>query len=339
MPIFREVKSTLEKALKSGVSAKETRDLVQCCAFLALPLVRKKIGQGRLNLDLLAMTEEDIVFDSLAELFQRDGQGRFPQLDSYFTSFHLGELSEAEIIIHLRKIVFINVHKTIIRLYSETDPTMGKILRNIKLGISKTDFFEEAVRFGETMLVVKNMNPLFNKPLIGSSEVQRALHGVVNVRDTIPAILAKLFTVFAEQEQFQRALPLFQLATTVKEVYVVGWETESVVIPTVEEEIDTKRIRDIIGETCRKQLREMRHSYIETEKVSEEMFYRYFQTVESILKEEYLDGSTVKRSYFDHFAEHCPNISLVEYRDQHRTTIEYLTKKTRTRLQLSLKAM
>jgi len=339
MPIFRDIKFVFEKALKNGVSAKETRDLVQYCAFLALPLVRKKLGKGRLNLDLLAMNEEDIVFDSLAELFQRSDQGKFPQMDSYFDSSNISALSDEEIIIHLRKIVFMNVHKTIIRLYSETDPTFGKILRNIKLGIAKTDLFEETTRFGETILIVKHMDPLFGKPLMKFSELQMAINGVVNVHDTIPLILSKLNTILTKQEQFQRGLQLFQLAATIKEVYIMGWETESVVIPTIEDELDSQHIRNIINEICRKQLHELRHSYITTEKISEEMFFRYFQTVESILKGEYLDGGSVKKSYFDHFAEQYPNISLLEYRAQHRATIEYLTKKTRTKLQLLLKKM
>ena len=337
MIVFRDIRPVFERALAGGVAARETRILVQYCAFLALPLVRKKVRQGLLNPGLLAMTEEDIVYDALAELFQRDDGGKFPLLQSSFSDFRPDERSDEEIVDHLRKLVFINVHKTIIRLYSETDPTLGKILRNLKLGIAKSDAFEESIRFGETMLVVKNGDPLFGRPCMGSDELQRAISNVVNVHDTIPAILAKLHAFLTEQEQYQRAVPLFQVATTVKSVYVIGWETEQIAVPTVEEEVDSQRIREMIAQTCLEQAVELRQSYVETRKISEETLHAYVQTLESILKEEYLDAGPT-RSYYDHFSEYAPTVTHAEYRAHHRTTLEYITKKTRIRLQSLLKA-
>lgn len=339
MIVFRDIRSVLERALAGGVAARETKTLVQYCAFLALPLVRKKVRHGLLNLGLLAMTEEDIVYDALAELFQRDDGGQFPLLQSSFDALRANERSDDEIVDHLRKLVFINVHKTIIRLYSETDPTLSKILRNLKLGIEKTDVFEETVRFGETVLIIKNADPLLGRPSMGSDDLQRAISSVVNVHDTIPAILLKLRALLAEQEHYQRVVPLFQLATTIKSVYVVGWETEQIVVPTVEGEIDSQRVREMIAQMCREQEVELRHSYVETQKISEATLHAYVQTIESILKEEYLDAGAATRSYYDHLAEYAPTVTHAEYRKYHRTMLEYLTKKTRMRLQGLLKAM
>ena len=339
MIVFRDIRSVFERALAGGVAARETKSLVQYCAFLALPLVRKKVRHGLLNLGMLAMTEEDIVYDALAELFRRDDAGKFPVLQSSFDVLRADERSDDEIVDHLRKLVFINVHKTIIRLYSETDPTLGKILRNLKLGIAKSDAFEESIRFGETMLVVKHGDPFFGRPRMAWDELQQAISSIVSVHDTIPAILAKLHGLLTEQEHYQRVVPLFQLATTVKSVYVIGWETEQVAVPTVEEEIDSQRVREIIAQTCREQAVELRHSYVETQKISEETLHAYVQTIESILKEEYLDAGAATRSYYDHLAEYAPTVTYAEYRKHHRTTLEYLAKKARIRLQSLLKAM
>lgn len=339
MIVFRDIRSVLEQALAGGVAARETKRLVQYCAFLALPLVRKKVRYGLLNLGLLAMTEEDIVYDALAELFRRDDGGNFPILQSSFDTFRSDQCSDEEIVDHLRKLVFVNVHKTIIRLYSETDPTLSKILRNLKIGIEKTDVFEETVRFGETVLVIKNADPLLSRLSMGSDDLQRTISSIVNVHDTIPAILFKLHALLAEQDHHQRVVPLFQLATMIKLVYVVGWETEQTVVPTVDEEMDTQRVREIIAQTCCEQEVHLRHSYVETEKISQATLHVYLQTIESILKEEYLDAGVATRSYFDHLVEFAPTVTHAEYRKHHRTMLEYLTKKTRMRLQGLLKAM
>lgn len=339
MKVFRDIKPILERVLSGGVSAKETRDLIQYCAFLALPLVRKKVRFGLLNPVLLAMTEEDVVYDALAELFRRDNEGKFLLLQSSFAEVSIEDQSDEEIVIHLRRLVFVNVHKTIIRLYTETDPVMGKILRNLKLGIGKSGVFEEGVRFGETVLVVKNADPLFGRPCLALNDLQRAIGGVVNVHDTIPTVLSKLYALLTEQEQFQRVVPLFQLAATIKSVYVVGWETEQVVVPNVEEEMDTQNIRQMVARICREEADEMRQSHVQAKKISEEMLAAYARAMESILQEEYLDTGTTKRSYYDHFVEYAPTVSHMEYRERHRATLEYAIKKIRKRVQGLLKAM
>ncbi|MBI2429950.1 MAG: hypothetical protein HYV29_14370 [Ignavibacteriales bacterium] len=337
MTPFNDIKNILQKALKKGISASEAKTLVHYCSFLALPYLRKKIRLGKINLSILAMSEEDIIFDALAELFQYNLKGVFPQLQTQFALTDFTTCSNEEIIIHLRKIVFIYLHKAIIRLYGETDPTTAKIIRNIKLGVQKTGLFDEVSRFEETMLIVRGIDPLFHKCLMQRYEFQQRMSAHLNMRDTIPQILTKMHTLLSDQSEYQRAVSMIECAFVVKDLYVIGWETENVSIPTVEDTIDTEKIKMAISNICRSFENEIRATYVDTGKVSSQMLPIYIKTIESVIDGEYFDGINARRSYFDCLKGNLPDVTQQEYFNNHRTIIEYLVKKVRMEIEREMK--
>lgn len=74
------LKGLLQPILSSTYTPLDIRALVQECFFLALPLIRKRIALGKLNLDIIGLKESDIVYDCLAELFNRNQEGEFKNL-------------------------------------------------------------------------------------------------------------------------------------------------------------------------------------------------------------------------------------------------------------------
>jgi hypothetical protein len=135
--------SSAKRLLKGILSGTYTplhlREFAQLCYTLALPLIRKKIALGKLNLDSVGLKEPDVVYDCLADLFQRDEIGRFPQIRLFF-NHHLEQVenwSDYDVLMHLRALVFGKANNNIIRLYREADPILGKILRNVNIALER----------------------------------------------------------------------------------------------------------------------------------------------------------------------------------------------------------
>ncbi|MGH2567995.1 MAG: hypothetical protein ACRDGA_06615, partial [Bacteroidota bacterium] len=206
----------------------DLREFVQVCYDLALPLIRTKIARGKINLSILGLKETDVVYDCIADLFDRDAQGGFPQIQQFFAD-HITEIepsSEEKLIATLRHLVFGKVNKNIIRLYSEVDPTLSKILRNLKLAVERSKPFESIVRFDETQLVPCNVDPLLHLPPMPLEWLKQEFVRVVLLHENVPQMLVKLHRVIINQEMYQRAVPLVSTALLFKEIYMLSGEME-----------------------------------------------------------------------------------------------------------------
>jgi hypothetical protein len=87
------IKVRLRQILSASFAPRDLREFVQVCYDLALPLIRGKISQGKINLDILGLKEADVVYDCIADLFDRDGEGSFPQIRQFFAD-HIEDLEQ-----------------------------------------------------------------------------------------------------------------------------------------------------------------------------------------------------------------------------------------------------
>jgi len=169
------VNRSIFKAILTGTYTHlDLREFVQLCYNLALPLVRKKVHSGKIKLEILGLTENDVVQDIFADLFRIDEGNNFPRLQKFFQESisDPDKLSEVELVHELWRLVCATVKHEMTRLYMEVDPTLAKILRNTKLAVEKTGLFEEIDRFGEKHLVPRDTDPHFELPPIDLEQLQ-----------------------------------------------------------------------------------------------------------------------------------------------------------------------
>jgi hypothetical protein len=287
-------KRLLRGILSGTFTPIDLREFVQLCYSLALPLVRKKIALGKLNLDSVGLKEADVVYDCLADLFRRDEKGDFPQIRTFFDHQidRFESRSDEESLASLRGLVFGKVNNNIIRIYSEIDPILGRILRNLKLASERTRLFEQVTRFGEVYLIPCNVDPLFELAPAPFEFLQQEFCRVVLIHDNIPEMVKKIYGVLIGQKEFQRAVPLVSTALLFKEIYMPGWETEEVSREPSEETPEVDVVVRIAERVCGKLRAEMHPSYVGNGKRTEEEFERYIRTVKGILVDTFSNGQT-----------------------------------------------
>jgi hypothetical protein len=325
---------TVQAILDRTYTPLDVREFVQFCYLLAVPLVRSKIHRRKLNLEILGLKEIDVVYDCLADLFRRDSDGGFVHVDSFFTAQGLDPVKahEDEILLALRRLVFGRVHCSLIRLYSDADPALGKILRNIMLDLEHHPRFESCARFSETFLVPKGSNPYFGRPPLPQEYLRARFAQVASVRDAIPAMIDKLHVLLLEESLYQRAVPLVGAGLLFKEVYAVGEGIQETVESEAVSESDREDISRMAEHVCRVLSANMRAGYVGKGKRRAEDFERYIETVRDILLGEFGYAGENGGSYFEHLRSRMPGLTKAQYLRRHRTVLEYLAKQAKKRM-------
>lgn len=325
MKPFLVNKKTFAAILSGTYTPFELREFVQACHNLALPLIRKKIAIGKLNLAVIGLKETDVVYDCIADLFRRDESGGFPSIRS-FIEYELPDeeaVSAEQLTIALRRLIFGKINNNIVRLYAEADPALGKILRNMKLAQDRMGLFDQVTRFSELFLVPKNVDPLWHCSPLDISWLRHEISRTVLVHDTMPAMMKKLRGILVEETEYQRAAPFVQTACVFKEIYSLSWESSE---EQVQEHLTSSEVTRVVSQTCRKVRNEMYDTYVGKGKCSEETYDRYIAALEKILLSELTDNEQSGQSYFDHLRNEFPTLTRESYESRHRATVEYLAK-------------
>lgn len=327
------LKDLLRPVLSNDYTVKDLRDLVHYSYSVVLPLIRKKIALGKLNLGMLGMREPDIVYDCLAELFQRDSRGRMYQLIHYFDQHQASPAttSDGEFLRLYRILLFSQIQKNIIRLYSEVDPALGKIIRNIKEHVARNGEFDFVERFGETYLVLPG-EPLRHRTVVPPEELRKYFFSVARGNETIPQLLSSVKVMLAEQNSYQRILPLIPLCLLVKELYTAGVQARDFIDSSPEHSLDASAIAGILDEVVEELGRESFERYVKKNKRTERVVSQYLKAVRSILSDSVFEEKRDAASYYDLLFQLMPHLNKDEYASEHRSILEYLAKTGKRRL-------
>jgi len=302
-------------------------------------LIRSKIHHGKLNLEILGLAESDLVYDSVADLFRRDSAGNFLQVKAFFENLGIDIVGcePDDAVLALRRLVFGKVHQAIVRLHSEADPTLGKILRNLMLELEKNQLFEHQTRFGDVCLVAIAADPCLHRPPVPPEYLRRQFGKIVSVRDPIPIMVQKLHRVLTEQDEYQRVIPFLAAGLLFKEAYALGAEVEEAEESAVERQTandDVCRVADIV---CRKLALDSKRTYVGKEKRSEDVFGKYMDVVKEILLSEFGDDASNGVSYYERLRFLMPGLTKASYTRKHRAVLEYLAKKAKIQMKETLR--
>lgn len=330
----------LLRAILGGTyTSAQLGDFVQKCYALALPAIRKKIALGKINRDIIRLSERDMVYDCIADLFARTPDRKFSQLIAYFSD-HLTENetpSDEKLTILLRCLVLGNVNQGVIRLYLEADPVLGKILRNLKLGLERTQLFDKEDRFGEMHIFPKGLDRRMSAPPIPAEILRRRFLESVLVHNTVPEMLTKLHAILKDEDTYQRTATMICVALLIKEVYSVDVPDSQFQIVDAEHTGEDEDVAGMASKVCRWLDRDKRSSYVEKEKLTDETFDGYLRTIHDILWAHFGDGNAEELSYFETLQKALPCVTRNGYDQRHRTTLEYLARLAKQRMKIELK--
>ncbi len=317
----------LREVLSSIVQGSTTREqvsrLVKISHALATPFVASKTAGQAGNPRLGTLTPSDLAYDFIADLFRQDDAGHLVQFRVYFAGIDFSNTSDGQLLGHLRRLVFSSVNQGLFRMYNEADPSLGKILRNIKLTVVTLHSFEEQIRLGEPCLLPSMTDPLLHLPPMEQADLEKALAPLVKAREHIPDLLAALSLFLREQEENCRLVPFIMVALTFRSLYVKR-QLPGDQVPDTDQGLLAQEMRAEIKEACQAVAGETGRRYQIEQGWDDAVLLAYTAVIEKQLLLRMLDTDGEGFSYFSGLKEFFPAMSASEYREQHRTKIEYL---------------
>ena len=273
------------------------------------------------------LSADDLAMDCIADLFSKNESEEFVQLRIYFEGFDVGSLSEEALLSHLRRLVFSKVNQRIFQIYNEIDPSLGKILRNIKLSIQSLQNFTVHERFGEHYLLPGLSESLEHLPPIDEENLVAILRKTSHSDENIPKLLAGLFRYLRDQTEFSRLTPVVMLAKAIRTVYAEPIQD----LQQISADDSQSLVRDteaIIATVCEQVKNESHRQYVIKKNLEPEMFGLYFDVIKLSLERRLLDKDGQDFSYFDMLSHYAPNVTKEEYAKCHKSRLEYLARLT-----------
>jgi len=303
---------------------------VHVCKNMALVYLKSKISSGNYYLTEMNGELDDLAWDCIADLFERDEKGHFAQLEAYFGDEDLDELSEESLNIKTRRLVFSKVNDSIFRIFGDYDASLRKIIRNIKNACKEQDLKVERIDRSNYVIFQNELKQ--NKPLIPPEFLEIKLtHRITGTMNTVQ-IMGEVEQIFLHQKIYKKKLPLVTIARILRRAYVNnndGFKLYELPNSTLFRNGELKKfLKDSID-----QYREQFYSsYVEKDKFDEETFEAYMNSLEGILKNDYIKGCSYGDSYYDHLRQHITGLQKQTYRRKHRQYLEYMVKLVRSDL-------
>ena len=317
------LREILTAVVSSSQSDDQVNRLVSVSHVLASAFVKSKIAARTVNIALLGLSPADAAYDCIADLFRRDDRGDLVQIKAYFEGIVFARLTDVELLTHLRRLVFSKVNHGLFRMYNESDPILGKILRNIKLALETLQSFVEVDRFGEPCLAPSMSDLLYHLPPVDQTQLERDLRSVAHPSDHVPALMAKLSLLLRQQEETCRVVPLMTIALIFRAIYMDRADAHE----HIEEpgySFSEGEARTAILEACRRTKLGARIKYVEGGKIDDELLQHYFSVIQRSLLGKMVDHDGTDCSYFAGLKDTIPTLTLEEYRQTHKSRIEYL---------------
>ncbi|MBW7889271.1 MAG: hypothetical protein H3C35_13095 [Bacteroidetes bacterium] len=321
---IHNLKQNIFSLLGKNYTHRQVNEIIALCHAIANAYLRNTVINGTAKQEYLGINQSDIAFDCIADLFRKDEQGNFVQLQAYFESFNVHELSEREILTHIRRIVSSRVNQGMFRIYQEADPVLGKIIRNIKLALQIVKNFNETERFGEIHIAPINCDALAHLQTIDSNTLARELQTIANGSEHIPHILSKLALYLREQKEFRRSVPIVTVALAIRTLYTGELKINDIEQPTAENELFVADANKTIHDSCAHVKTSTAKKYISTKRISSEIFENYFSAIEKNLGYSILGVNGEDTSLFGALKNKMPKLTPEQYKKHHRSTVEYL---------------
>jgi hypothetical protein len=325
---YRNLSKNLQEDILAILVGSHTNDhlnrLVAVSHTLANSFLASKATAGTL-VSVYGLNTSDLAYDCIAEIFQKDSDGNYIQLLSYFNGLSLTTAREEEILAHLRRLVFSKVNQGVYRLYSEADPSLAKILRNIKIAVNSLKNFMEVERFGEPCIVPSLIDTLEDYPAIEREFLEQQFIKHTTGREHIPELLAKLSLFLREQNERCRIIPFVMVGVLFRTIYTCRQDFPDQMV-TVDAELVGSDTSAIIEAVCRDTRKKNERKYVDDGKVTAEMFEKYFIVLEEELCEKFIGKDGYNFSLYESLKKLTPNLTKEDYKKNHRNRIEYLLK-------------
>lgn len=268
---------------------------------------------------------EELAWDFIADLFQKDEQENLIVFQTYFERSDL-ELPISKLKIKLRRLVFSKVDDNIHRHYGEKDPSLKKIIRNIKLAVREQKCGLR-VCFQNGTLIVEEEKKKGKKPLMPPDFLQARLCARLGEQMQIPETLAHSIDILLHQDHYRKEYPVVSLARIIRESFVSlqKGQHEECVKPVAESNILIEEFDLILQESKHRIKDKVGSRYLRIGKMDRDELEIYFETASDIIKNNFIEPHS-SLSQFDQMQQHVDDLDYDQFRNDYRPVLEYLVK-------------
>lgn len=330
-----QLNQALQKMLTGDSQA--CKQVAKYCHNSARAYLRYKLSNSDERLLQRYLKRENIAWDCIASLFERNEQGQYVIFDDFFDSSELHQLDESETKMMLRRLVFSKVNDGIFRNFGAFDPSLRKIIRNIKRAVKDMD--ELAVENKSEQKVVRFTSTEREEgPAMPPELLEIRLFHRLEDKIQMPDIMRELSELLQQQQMYRPSVDISQLALCIRKVYArmndfLDAEQNARGQPVFyDDEIESQ-----IQKAVDNQKEQLASTYLASGKLEEDRFETYFKAVSDILIDEYVQNNPKADTYFEHLKTYMTDLEKEIYREQHRQYLEYMVQKTREELVESLR--
>jgi len=325
----------LEAVLGRRPPRSAVRQVVDRCHRMACAYLRQQQASGALREDVLGEEVEDLAMDAIAELFERDERGRFPELRRYFSDRDLEGRSRAAVDDDLRRLVSGAVTDWLFEAYRAADRSLSNLIQNLKRVIDeKADV--SLRRRGRTLWVELDGEPGGAEAGGPTSRAGRSmpmevleahLTGTVADQPSTRDLLDVAVATLQSHPEYRSAYPLTRLAQVMRaarvRVQAVTDHQPPVDVPDAPL-LQKGEIEEAIERSLVEVREEKRSTYVETEKMDEKTYMAYFLALSDRLEARFVPPGDDSMTHYEALSRYLDELSRSEYRAQHRSRFEYL---------------
>ncbi len=312
------------------------KELFNICHKLAVVHLRNKYQNGYQLIFRFGLTLEDIALDCVAELFRRDDKNNFIEFNNYFNKLRVEEFDDTTGIIYLRRLVCGQVEQRLFRIKREYDPSLGKIIRNIKLTIDNTPLLKIDKYFEQKIITLSDYSLSNDFNPVQSIELLRITLHSISIRNiTLRNILNEIGVYLSELEEYKKIIPVVELALIIRTISLS--KTFSQTETSLEENITSVDLEQITQQVLEKMKKIIGETYIKKSKLSDDDAAKYLNALNNIICEAYSIYPSQTDHFYEHLTNYFPGLTKEGYMENHRTKFEYLVKIAKQEINAMLK--
>jgi hypothetical protein len=324
------IQDTLRRILSPHPSPADAEPFVALALRIATLHVQKKIGSGAINPAFFGLSAPDLAVDCVGPLFERDAQGRFVQLHGYYGSLLWEERDETELLAFTRRLVFSTIHQQLARLYKETDPSLEKLMRNLRNAIRAGTCLTEERRGDELWVELRgNKEQEQALPLMPWEYLEGELIPHIHGSTTLKDIIFHVAEILAGQHTYRGSYPFTTLALIVRTAFVRVGGVDDAGYRDTGSELTPEEVRHAVQQATAAVTASKHATYVAQGRVDKRTYDAYMDAARAILHAEFVEHDGHDKSYQERLAERIPGMSAADYQQLHRCHLEYLVKLSR----------
>ena len=286
-------------------------ETTQSYAYTYLKYRYKNLNKIFLSEDL---TLQELAIDSIAQLFERNDDGKFIKLSTAFENWQPPIETEDQAKFFLNRLVAKSVEKYVSELLRDSDPFFSRILDSVNYQIEKHGYRKKQI-LGTTYIVEND-----EQKRIGSlpdTQFILELSGDLfpNPNQTIP----NLFDYIKNSTDKEIAIPLNALVNKIKRINTVNFSFSDKV------EFGTElTVASILERALKVSINKLDESYVNKGKISQQEK----SGIEKALRNISLDmkDGGINPGLHKYFLEQFPEINFSDYESKYQNIFEYLYK-------------